>query len=346
MKTLSAVLVETGKPLEIAELETPPLAPGQVLVEIAYSGVCHTQIMEARGLRGPDNYLPHRLGHEGSGTVLEVGPAVTKVAPGDQVILSWMKGLGCEVPGCVYDWNGRQVNSGAITTFARHAVISENRLTKVPAGLPLDQAALLGCAAPTGLGAVMNTARPRPGQSLAVLGAGGIGLCAVAGAAVSGCHPVIAVDINPDKLELARHLGATHTVDASGEDAAAAILDICPGGVDFAVEASGQPSVMAQALAVVRNQGGTAVVVGNARHGSRLDLDPWLLNLGRSLKGTWGGDNQPDRDFPRYAALMQSGRLDLAPLISGVYSLERVNQALDDLEAGRVARPLIDMSLE
>ncbi len=345
MKTLAALLVETGKPLELAQIETPQLKPGQVLVQVDLSGVCHTQILEARGHRGPDPYVPHCLGHEGVGTVLELGAGVTKVAVGDHVILSWIKGSGADVPGSVYDWDGRKVNAGAITTFMRQAVISENRLTRIPAGLPLEQAALLGCAAPTGLGVVMNTAAPRPGQSLAVLGAGGIGLCAVAGAAASGCLPVIAIDVNPDKLELAKRLGATHVL-AADENTAKAVNEICPGGVDFAIEATGNPQVMNLALNLVRNQGGVAVVVGNAHAGQLLSLDPKLFNLGRSLKGTWGGDSQPDRDYPRYARLMAAGRLDLSPLLGRTYALGQINQALDDLEAGRVARPLIDMNRE
>ena len=141
MKTTAAVLVELGKPLELADLEVPVLKPGRCLVEVTYSGVCHTQVGEARGHRGEDKFLPHGLGHEGSGIVREVGPGVTKVKPGDKVILSWIKGSGADVPGTVYDWNGRKVNAGGITTFATHSVISENRLTLVPEGMSMRLAA-------------------------------------------------------------------------------------------------------------------------------------------------------------------------------------------------------------
>jgi S-(hydroxymethyl)glutathione dehydrogenase/alcohol dehydrogenase len=343
MKTTAAVLVELGKPLELAELTIPVLKPGQTLVEIAYSGVCHTQLGEARGHRGEDKFLPHCLGHEGSGVVREVGPGVTKVKPGDPVILSWIKASGADVPGTVYDWNGRKVNAGGITTFATYSVISENRLTPVPEGMSLRLAALVGCAVPTGAGVVFNTARPRPGQSAAVFGVGGIGSCAVAAAALAGCMPVIAVDVLPDKLALARKLGATHTVSARAADPVAEILALCRGGADFAVEATGLAPVMRQALACVRHQGGAAVVVGNARFGERLEIDPRELNMGKRLLGTWGGDNVPDRDFPRYCKLMTSGRLDLEPLLTRGYGLADVNAALDDLEHGRAARPLLEI---
>ncbi|MBI5569127.1 MAG: zinc-binding dehydrogenase [Desulfomonile tiedjei] len=344
MKTVAAVLNETGKPLVLAELEIPALRPGQVLVEIVYSGVCHTQVLECRGRRGEDRWMPHCLGHEGSGVVLETSPGVTKVKTGDRAILSWIKGSGCDVLGTVYQWNGRNVNAGGITTFSRHAVIAENRLTPLRDGVSMEDAALMGCAVPTGLGVVFNTLAPRPGQAVAVFGAGGIGLCAIGAAAISGCTPVIAVDILPEKLELARRMGATMCIDASRTNPVQEIAATCGGGVDYAVEASGRPDVMLQALQAVRSQGGVAAIVGNARYGERLELDPAQLNQGKQLRGTWGGDNIPDRDFPRYVNLLQSGRLNLDPLRSTVYGLSQINQAIDDLEAGKVARPLIDMS--
>jgi S-(hydroxymethyl)glutathione dehydrogenase/alcohol dehydrogenase len=343
MKTTAAVLVEPGRPLVLADLDVPALKPGQVLVEVAFCGVCHTQILEARGHRGEDRYLPHCLGHEGSGTVREVGPGVTKVKPGDRVILSWIKGGGADAGGTVYRWNGRGVNAGAITTFATHSVISENRLTIVPDGFPMRLAALVGCAVPTGAGAVFNTAQPRSGQGVAVFGVGGVGSCAVAAAALCGCIPVIAVDINGDKLALAKQLGATHTVSAKAGDPVARIHELCPGGADFAIEATGNPAVMRQALACVRSQGGTAVVVGNARHGQMLEIDPRELNQGKRLLGTWGGDNVPDRDFPRYCKLIAAGRLNVEPLLSRAYRLADINAALDDLERGLCPRPLIEI---
>lgn len=345
LKTLAAILVETGKPLVVAEIDIPNLKAGQVLVEIAMSGLCHTQILESRGYRGADPFLPHCLGHEGVGRVVEVGPSVLKVKAGDRVLLSWMKGSGADVPGTVYGWNGRKVNAGGITTFSRHAVISENRLTVCRQELADRDAALVGCAVATGMGAVVNTAAVKAGQSIAVLGAGGIGLCAVAGAAIAGCFPVVAVDIRDKKLQLAKQMGATHTVDASKVNVLEQVKALSQEGLDVAIESSGRPEVMTEALSAVRSQGGVAVVVGNARHGEKLYVDPKELNQGKQLRGTWGGDNFPDQDFSRYAKLIISGRLDLSPLTQDVYSLFQINQAMDDLESGAAVRPLIDMSL-
>lgn len=345
MKTSAAILVELGHPLEIVDLEIPALKPGQVLVEIAYSGVCHTQVMEARGYRGPDRFLPHCLGHEGSGIVRETGVGVTRVQQGDRVVLSWIKGSGGDIPGTQYNWNGRTVNAGGITTFSRLSVISENRVTRLDPSLHFDLGALLGCAIPTGAGMVFNTAQVRPGQSVVVFGVGGIGLCAVAAAATSSAVPLIAVDRVPEKLDLARQLGATHLINATETNPVEAILAICRGGVDIAIEATGRTSVMQQAIDSVRSQGGTAVIAGNARQGEIWQFDPRLLNQGKRLLGTWGGDNIPDRDFPRYQHLLLAGKLPLQGMLSRRYSLDNINQALDDLEAGKAGRPLIDMSI-
>lgn len=345
MKTEAAILTELGKPLTLAVLSIPALKPGQALVEIAFSGVCHTQLLEARGHRGKDPYLPHCIGHEGSGTVIETGPGVSRVKAGDSVILSWLKGSGANVAGTVYDWGSQPVNAGAVTTFQRHAVVSENRLTPLPPDFPRDLAALIGCAVPTGFGVVFNAAEARPGQSIGIFGTGGVGLCAIAAASVAGCFPIVAIDVVDSKLGTAKRLGATHTINPTSADLVIELKKLVPGGLDIAIDFTGRTQVMSQALDVVRMQGGTAIVVGNAHHGEKLSFDPFQLNLGKRLLGTWGGDSQPDRDYPTYCRLLAAGRVDLSPLMGSRYSLEQTNAALDDLEASRAIRPLIDMSI-
>jgi S-(hydroxymethyl)glutathione dehydrogenase/alcohol dehydrogenase len=344
MKTEAALLVQTGQPLVIAEIEIPALKTGQVLVEIAYSGACGTQVMEWRGEKGEDKWLPHCLGHEGTGTVIDAGPAVSKAKAGDKVVLSWLKGAGIEAGGAVYAWGGRKVNAGGVTTFQRHAVVSENRLTLLPAGLPMDVAVLLGCAAPTGMGAVYNVLQLRPGDAIAVFGTGGIGLNALMAAALSGGMPIIGIDPNPTRRALARTYGATHVVDPAQADPVAEIRKIVPAGVDVAVEASGVPAVMEQAINATRQQGGRAVVIGNAKHGAVLQLSPSVFNQGKSLLGTWGGDSVPERDYGRFARLLSAGRFPVRDLLSKPYGLEQINQALADLATGLVGRPLIDLS--
>ena len=203
MKTQAAILTETGKPLVLADVVVPDLKPGQVLVEIAYSGACGTQVAEWRGEKGRDPWLPHCLGHEGTGIVLDVGTKVSKVQAGDKVVLSWIKGQGIEAGGSVYLWDNKEINAGAVTTFQRHAVVSENRLTLVPDGLALDLAVLLGCAAPTGMGSVLNVLKVCPGDSIAVFGAGGVGLNAILAAALSGASTIIGIDPVSSRRDLA-----------------------------------------------------------------------------------------------------------------------------------------------
>jgi S-(hydroxymethyl)glutathione dehydrogenase/alcohol dehydrogenase len=345
MKTTAALLVQTGLPLVLAEIDIPALKPGQVLVEVAYSGACGTQVMEWRGDKGEDKWVPHCLGHEGTGVVLETGSAVTKVKQGDKVVLSWIKGSGIEAGGAVYAWGDKKVNAGGVTTFQRHTVVSENRLTLLPAELPMDVAVLLGCAAPTGMGAVYNVLKVQPGDSVAVFGTGGVGLHAVMAAALVGAMPVIAVDLNPTRRALAPLYGATHAIDPTGADVLAEIKKIVPQGVDIAVESSGVPAVMDQAVNATRQQGGRAVVIGNARHGATLSLNPAVFNQGKSLMGTWGGDSVPDRDYGRFARLLGSQRFPVRNLLSKPYALEQADQALQDLASGTIGRPLIDMSL-
>jgi S-(hydroxymethyl)glutathione dehydrogenase/alcohol dehydrogenase len=345
MKTEAAILVEVGKPLVLAELGIPTLKPGQVLVEIAYSGACGTQVMEWRGDKGEDRWLPHCLGHEGTGSVLETGGAVTKVKTGDKVVLSWIRGHGIEAGGAVYDWDGRKVNAGGVTTFQRHAVVSENRLTLLPPDLAMDIAVLLGCAAPTGMGAVFHVLKAQPGDAVAVFGTGGIGLNALMAAHLAGAMPVIGIDPNPTRRALAGLYGATAVIDPGATDVLAAIRQIVPQGVDLAVEASGVPEVMEHAIQATRPQGGRAVVIGNARQRAVLTLNPSVFNQGKSLLGTWGGDSVPDRDYGRYGRLLASGRFPVRELLSRPYALADADRALADLAAGKVGRPLIDMAL-
>lgn len=346
MKATAAILVETGKPLELWDIEIPALRAGQVLVEVVYSGACRTQVMEAWGMKGEDKWLPHCLGHEGVGRVVETGADVTRVKRDDLVVMSWLKGQGIEAGGAKYAYNGKVVNAGAVTSFQKLAVCSENRLSPIPEGVPPDHAIMLGCALPTGYGCVVNTGRAQAGESIAVFGAGGIGQSAIMTAVALGLDPVIAIDVAADKREMAKAFGAKVLIDPAKDDVLSAIKAATGGkGVDLAVEATGQPGVMAMAFESVRAQGGRAVIAGNAKAGEDLRISPGLLNQGKSLLGTWGGDSVPDRDFPKIAALMAAKKIDVTPLLTKRYALADINQALGDLKDGRVGRPVIDMSL-
>jgi S-(hydroxymethyl)glutathione dehydrogenase/alcohol dehydrogenase len=337
----AAILLEIGKPLEIMELELPTPAPGQALVKMAYAGICHSQLNEVRGRKGPDRFLPHTLGHEGSGTVLAVGNDTTKVKPGDAVVLTWIKGRGTEVGSNNYRAAGLgKINSGAISTFMDFTLVCENRLCVIPPTMPLRAASLLGCALPTGGGIVINSGAVKKGSAVAVFGSGGVGSCAIAVAAMCGASPLIAIDRVPAKLELARSLGAIHVIDSSSGDVGARIQAIAPGGVDLAVEATGVREVMELAHGTVKTGGGLCVLAGNVPHGQKINIDPFDLICGRRLAGSWGGETDPDRDIPRYVEMILTGRIALDKLMTD-YRLDAINVALDDLEAGRVLRPII-----
>lgn len=345
MQTEAAVLVELNQPLRHAQLELPEPQAGQVLVEVAYSGVCHSQLHEIRGRRGPDRYLPHTLGHEGSGVVRAVGAGVEKVQPGDRVVLSWIKGQGADVASSGYQEAGAKINSGPLSTFMRHTVTCENRVVRLPPEMPLREAALLGCALPTGAGIVINMAAVGAGESLAVFGAGGIGLSAVLAARMLGADPLIAVDVVEGKLAEALRLGATHAINARQRDPLSAIRELTQGrGVDYAIEAAGCRETMEAAFRSVRDQGGLCILAGNLPQGEQIAIDPFDLIRGKRIAGAWGGATRPDEDVPRYVRWFLEGRLPMNELISREYRLEEINAALDDLEQGRVVRALVDMA--
>lgn len=342
----AAILVELKKPLVVAEVELPEaLDAGQVLVRVHYSGICGSQLGEIDGVKGEDRFLPHLLGHEGSGTVLEVGPGVRHVKAGDKIVLHWRTGAGIESSTPSYSWQGRKVNAGWITTFNEYAVVSENRLTAIPQDSDLEVAALFGCAVTTGFGVVQNNARVRIGESVVVFGAGGVGLNIVQAAALVSAHPVIAVDLYDNRLALAREMGATHLVNARREDAAARIREIVgAGGVDVFIDNTGQPAII-QLGYEVTGQKGRVTLVGVPRRGNDISIYSLPLHFGKVISGSHGGEAEPDRDIPRYHALFRKGQIRLRELITDVVSLEEINSAIGRMRDGSLSgRCLIRMS--
>jgi len=343
MKTKAAVLYEINRPLVIEEIEIPPLNNGQVLVNVIYSGICHTQINEIKGLKGEDKYLPHLLGHEGSGIVEEIGPDVTKVKKGDYVVLSWIKGKGINAPSCRYSKGNIKINSGAITTFSNYSIISEDRLFKISKDMPPDIATLLGCAVPTGAGIIKNEKKIKKGDSLAIFGIGGIGSSALIYADSLECSKIIAIDINKSKLNFAKEIGATHIINASDEDPVEKIKKITNGcGVDYSIDSSGAKTAMEAAFNAIKDTG-KLVIAGNLEQGDKISIDPFELIKGKKIIGTWGGGTNPDEDIAYYAKMYLNGKLKLKNLITKIYSLDNINDAIKALENGKVIRALIKM---
>jgi Zn-dependent alcohol dehydrogenase len=340
----AAVLTELRAPLEIAELTMPDtLAVGQVLVKIHFSGICGSQLGEIDGAKGEDKYLPHLLGHEASGTVLAVGSGVRHVKVDDKVVLHWRKGLGIEAETPHFSWDGRKVNAGWITTFNEYAIVSENRVTAIPADSDLEVAALFGCAVTTGFGIVENNADVRIGQSLVVYGSGGVGLNIVQAGALVSAYPVIAVDLHEGKLELAKRMGATHVINASGRSLDDVRTDIqrvlddtgSGGSADVFIDNTGVPAVIEMGYQITKPQG-TVTLVGVPRKGQNVNLFSLPLHFGKTLSGSHGGEAVPNIDIPRYHNMYRAGRIALRELITDYFCLDEINEAIAAMRSGKV----------
>ncbi|MGL6279841.1 MAG: zinc-binding dehydrogenase [Gaiella sp.] len=365
MRIRAAVLRHPSEHVEVEEVELDPPKPGEVLVKVVAAGVCHSDLRHADGELGP-GLFPAVMGHEGAGVVAEVGEGVTHVAPGDHVAF-------CFVPACracrsclagkpnlctlvsehgargmLLDGTSRlRLPDGTVlqhgmrtACFAEHTVVARGGVVPLPRELPLWQAALLGCGVVTGMGAVRNVARVRAGEAVAVIGCGGVGLQVVNGCRLAGASVIVAVDRVPEKLELARALGATHVVDAAEADPVAAIHALTDGGVDHAFEVIGRSDTIRLAWDAIR-AGGSAVVVGMAPYGVEVSVPAMDFLSDKSLRGTYYGSGDPAAELPELAALALAGELELARVVTHAEPLEGIGAALDRLRSGEGARTVL-----
>jgi S-(hydroxymethyl)glutathione dehydrogenase / alcohol dehydrogenase len=342
-QTKAAILFETKGSLEVCTIGLPELKRGQVLVKVLFSGVCRSQLMEVTGQRGQDPWLPHLLGHEGCGEVLATGEDVTKFTVGDRVILGWIKGEGIDAEPAVYDYEGQSVNAGRVTTFSHHTIVSENRVVKLPDGIAEDVGVLFGCALLTGAGIVFNELQPGPGDSVAVIGLGGIGLSALMALVARDVKTIIAIDVSDERLEMARKFGATLTINSGNDDAIARVHEYFPEGLDCCVEAAGQTTTIELGFSLIRNGGGRLIFASHPPQDETISLRPHDLISGKTIAGSWGGACCPDHDVPKLAATCIERHIPLTTLVSARYSLDQINTALKDLENGKAFRPLIEM---
>jgi alcohol dehydrogenase len=353
-----------SRPLTVETVTLDPPGPGEVLVAIKAAGLCHSDLSVINGDR--PRPLPMALGHEAAGVVEALGPDVTDLAVGDHVVMVFMPSCGhcnpcaegrpalCE-PGAVANGKGELLTGGkrihhdgqalnhhlGCSAFADRAVVSRRSLVKVDPELPLDEAALFGCAVLTGVGAVVNTAGVRAGQSAVVVGLGGVGLASVLGALASGASPVVAVDLSEDKLALARTLGPVQTVNAADPDAVEQVRKLTSGGADFVFEMAGSVRALDAAWRMTR-RGGTTVTAGLPPPDAALPVNVVsLVGEERTLKGSYIGTCVPSRDIPRYVALYRQGRLPVDRLMSGRIPLEQINEGFDRLHAGLVVRQIV-----
>ncbi|MBX3648446.1 MAG: zinc-dependent alcohol dehydrogenase family protein [Rhodocyclaceae bacterium] len=372
MKIRAAVLNQTGlsapyaqsRPLAIETLDLGTPGKGEVLVRIAAAGLCHSDLSVINGDR--PRPVPMALGHEAAGVVEQVGEDVADLAPGDHVVMVFVPSCGhcgpcaegrpalCE-PGAAANTAGTLV-SGArrlsrngtaiqhhmgVSAFADHAIVSRRSLVRIDPELPLDEAALFGCAVLTGVGAVVNTARVPPGSSVAVLGLGGVGLNSLLAAVASGAEKIIALDMIESKLQLARQLGATHAVNAGDKDAIEQVKALTQGGVDYAFEMAGSVAALELAYRITR-RGGTTVTAGLPNPQSNWPLQAvTLVAEERTVKGSYIGSCVPSRDVPRYIALYRAGKLPVDKLMSARIALDDINAGFDRLASGEAVRQVI-----
>jgi S-(hydroxymethyl)glutathione dehydrogenase / alcohol dehydrogenase len=355
----AAVLPAVGAPLEITEIELPEPGPGQVRVRIAAAGVCHSDLSLSNGtLRQP---VPAVLGHEGAGTVIAVGEGVTGIAPGDRVVLNWAPACGdCHFCGLSEPWlcanaaaattvpYARRTGDGAelypglgTAVFAEETVVAAGAVLPLPAGVPLADAALLGCAVLTGYGAVHHATALRPGESVAVFGVGGVGLAVLQAARIAGAGRIIAVDVSPAKEELARAAGATDFVLSAG-NTARAIRDLTGGhGTDTAIECVGRSETIRTAWSATR-RGGRTTVVGVGGAADQVSFNALeLFYFGRTLTGCVYGNSDPATDLPVLADHVRAGRLDLASMVTARVGLADIPAAFDAMLNGRGGRTLV-----
>lgn len=340
MKTKAAVLRNVGGPLIIEELEIPELTRGQVLVQILCSGLCRSQLNEINGRKGKE-FIPHLLGHEASGFVVEIGDGVKKVKPDDYVVCSWIKGSGLKSSAAIY-YQGKtgKVNAGPVATFASYAIVAENGLVKVSDELSPPMAAILGCAVPTGAGIIDNLVIKKPGQKIAVFGIGGVGASALLRAAAVGLE-CYAFDLKPWKLNWAREKLGVRAVDVLFDDVIFSISEFI-GFFDFSIECSGSRIAMEMAFECLKNDG-TAIIAGNLEPGEKISIDPFELIKGKKLRGTWGGECVIDKEVPFYAAEYLEGKMAIDKMVSKIYPFDQINEGLKDLEEGKLIRGVVMM---
>jgi len=355
----AAVLREINKPLSIEDVAIDNPAPHEVLIRTVAAGVCHSDLHFQNG--SYQYPMPAVLGHESAGVVEKVGSEVRYVKPGDHVITC----LSVVCGHCDYCTKGRPVlctkedtrrqptakprlsKGGApvwqfldLSSYAEQMLVHENAIVKIDNEMPLDRAALIGCGVMTGAGAVMNTARIPAGSTVAVIGCGGVGLAAIQGARIAGASRIIAVDMVPSKLELAKRMGATDGVNAKLADPVEQVKQLTNGGVEYSFEAIGLKKTAEQAFEMLRN-GGTATVIGMIPVGTKIELHGVDFLFEKRIQGSNMGSNAFRVDMPRFVELYKQGRLNLDDLISKRIQLEQVNDAFEDLKRGEVARSVI-----
>lgn len=334
----AAVLEKIDAPLAIRDVELTELKVGQVLVKILVSGLCGAQLHEIRGHKGNAKFLPHLMGHEGCGIVEEVGPGVTTVKVGDKVVMHWRPGTGIEAPFPSYVLDGKSMSSGKVTTLSEYSIVSENRLTTVPQDTPEDLCAILGCALTTAMGIIDNEVDLKFGESISIVGCGGVGLNLIQAAALKSACPIYAIDNNVTKRDLCFTAGAslfTNSVTNLDEK------------VDVIIDTTGIPEVISECVSKLSGKG-RMILVGQPAPGRGVEIMNAVnlfSGIGQTIKATQGGKTNPTEDIPRYVRMHQEGILDVKQFVTHRFKLDQVNEAFDLLKSGDAGRIIIEIGV-
>lgn len=339
MKARAAILETLGHPLIVDEIEIPAPGIGQVLVCVYCSGICGTQIEEISATR--DAHLPHLLGHEGGGTVEAIGEGVTHIKVGDLVVMHWRRGCGIESDFPKYIWGPKTIGGGLITTFNEYALVSENRLTAIDKDISMDIASLMGCAVTTGLGVVFKEANLRPGESIVVIGCGGVGLNIIQAASMVSAYPIIAIDILDSKLDMAKHFGADQIYNVNRIEIANLAFDK---SYDVVVDCTGLVGLIEKGLQFVAPTGRMILVGLPHDEMNMIQIRDMRQHFtGKKIIFSQGGGTEPNTDIPRYLDLYKASKLKLDELITHRYSLDDINQAIDKVRTGKCGRCVVEM---
>lgn len=343
----AAVLEKINAPLTVANVELGELSLGQVLVKILVSGICGAQLQEIAGNKNNAKFIPHLLGHEGCGIVEDVGAGVTKVKKGDKVVMHWRKGDGIEADFPTYVFKGKTMRSGKVTTFSEYSIVSENRITPVPREISNDFCALLGCGLSTALGTIANEARVRHGESVMIIGLGGLGTCLMKAARFAYASPIIGVDIYDNKKDMVKSLHGDLFVNSAKENILETMQrELGIKDVDVVVETSGNARSIADTIPLL-GEGGRYVLVGQPKPGESVEIKTanhlFGGTEGKTIKATQGGRFSPSKDIPRYIKLYQAGLLDIDNLITHRTTLNNINNAIELMRSGKANRIAIDV---
>lgn len=341
----AVVLTKINEPLEIKDVELTDLKIGQVLVKIKVSGLCGAQLQEIAGEKGNEKFLPHLMGHEGCGYVEEIGPGVSKVKIGDKVVMHWRTGEGIESDFPNYILDGKKISSGKITTLSEYSIVSENRLTPVPEDTPDELCALLGCGLTTALGTINNEAELKFGESIMIVGCGGVGLNLIQGAKLASAYPIIGVDISKEKGEKAIENGAHFFINIKESDVDEELKKIRTPKVDVIIDTTGHVSAITKTIELLSNTG-RYILVGQPKPGYELKIPNanFLFGgQGKVIKATQGGKTSPNQDIPRYVKLHKAGLIDLNKIITHRFPLSEINEAVSLLKRGEAGRIIIEI---